>query len=128
MKRHWLALSALLALPLPALAQQPSPAAPKHPATGRACGTHCGTERWAIKTLTDTQSAKAINSTPTQSSVGALVALPAPRKLPQSARIAPTETQQFTVHALLIAWKEESCPTGDRAFHLVLSDTADNCK
>jgi hypothetical protein len=128
MKRHWLALSALIALPLPARSQQPSPAAPKRPATGPACGTHCGTERWAIKTLTDGQSAAAINSTPTQSSVGALVALTAPPKLPQSARIAPTETQQFTVQALLIGWKEESGPKGDRDFHLVLADPADHRK
>ncbi len=128
MNRHWLALSALLALPLPPLSQQPSAPAPKRTATAPACGTHCGTERWAIKTLTDAQSAAVINSTPEQSSVSALVALPAPSKLPQSARIAPTETQQFTVQALLIGWKEESGPTGDRDFHLVLADPADHGK
>jgi hypothetical protein len=128
MKRHWLALGALLVLPLLAWSQQPSAPPPKRPATGPACGTHCGTERWAIKTLTDAQSATAINSTPAQRSVGALVALPAPRKLPQGARIAPTETQQFTVQALLIGWKEELGPTGDRDFHLVLADPADHGK
>jgi hypothetical protein len=128
MKRHWLVLRALLALPLPALSQQPGASAPKRTATGAACGTHCGTERWAIKTLTDSQSARVINSTPTQSSVGALVALPAPRKLPQSARVAPTETQQFTVQAVLIGWKEESGPKGDRDFHLVLADPGDHGK
>src|SRR5260370_3237682 len=128
MKRHWLALSALIALPLPARSQQPSTPAPKRPATGPACGTHCGTERWAITTPTGGQGAAVINSTPTQSSVGALVALTAPAKLPQSARIAPTETQQFTVQALLIGWKEESGPKGDRDFHLVLADPADHGK
>jgi hypothetical protein len=128
MKRHWLALGALLALPLPALSQQPHAPAPKRAATGSACGTHCGTERWAIKTLTDAQSAAVINATPQQSSVSALVALPAPSKLPQSTRIAPTETQQFKVEALLIGWKEESGPTGDRDFHLVLADPADHGK
>jgi hypothetical protein len=128
MRRQSLALSLLLALPLPARSQQPSATAPKHTATGPVCGAHCGTERWAIKTLTDTQSARAISSTPAQSSVGALVALPAPRKLPQGARIAPTETQQFTVQALLIGWKEESGPTGDRDFHLVLADPTDHGK
>jgi hypothetical protein len=128
MKRRWLALSALLGLPLSALAQQPGAPAPKRPATGPACGTHCGTERWAIKTLTDSQGAVVINSPSTQSSVGALVALTAPRKLPRSARIAPTETQQFTVQAVLIGWKEESGPKGDRDFHLVLADPADHGK
>ena len=112
----------LLGVPFLALLQQPSAPAPKRTTTGPACGTHCGTERWAIKTLSDGQSAAVINSTPKQSSVGALVALPAPTKLPQSARVAPTETQQFTVQALLIGWKEESGPTGDRDFHLVLAD------
>jgi len=127
MKRLWLA-SLLLTLPRLALAQEPSVPAPKRTATGRACGAHCGTERWAIKTLTDAQSAAAINSTPEQTSVSALVALPAPPRLPPDARIPPTETQQFTVQALLIAWKEESGPTGDRDFHLVLADPADRGK
>jgi hypothetical protein len=125
MKPQWLAVSLLLTLPLLTLSQQPRAPAPKRPASGPVCGTHCGTERWAIKTLTDRQSTAAINSTTEQTSVGALVALPAPPKLPQSTRIAPTETQQFTVQALLIAWKEESGPTGDRDFHLVLADPTD---
>ncbi len=60
--------------------------------------------------------------------MGALVALTAPPKLPQNTRIAPTETQQFTVQALLIGWKEESGPKGDRDFHLVLADPADHRK
>jgi hypothetical protein len=127
MKRLWLA-SLLLTLPRLALAQEPSAPTPNHPATAAACGAHCGTERWAIKTLTDTQSAAAINSTPEQTSVSALAALPAPPRLPPNARIPPTETQQFTVHALLIAWKEESGPTGDRDFHLVLADPGDHGK
>lgn len=128
MHRHCGVLIGLLALPLPVVSQRPAAPAPKRPAPAAACGTHCGTERWAIKTLTDAQSATAINATPQQSSVSALVALPAPSKLPQTTRIAPTETQQFTVQALLIAWKEESAPTGDRDFHLVLADPADHGK
>lgn len=108
--------------PAPVARNTPSPAPG---GAARICGGHCGTERWAIKTLTDRQSTNAINSTPEQTSVGALVALPAPPKLPQSARIAPTETQQFRIEALLIAWKEESGPTGDRDFHLVLADPTD---
>jgi hypothetical protein len=118
----------LFLVPFLALTQQPSAPAPQRATGGAACGTHCGTERWAIKTLTDAQSPAAINSTPERTSVGALVALPAPPKLPQSARIAPTETQQFTVEALLIAWKEESGPTGDHDFHLVLADPTDHAK
>ncbi len=119
------AVGLLLVFPFLTIEQQPSAPPPQRSPTGPVCGTHCGTERWAIKTLTDRQSAAAINATPQQTSVDALVALPAPPKLPQSARIAPTETQQFTVEALLIAWKEESGPTGDRDFHLVLADPTD---
>jgi hypothetical protein len=128
MKRYRLAVGLVLALPRLTLAQQPTAPPPATTAPGQSCGTHCGTERWAIKTLSDAQSAAAINSTPEQTSVGALVALPAPSQLPPRARIAPTELQQFTVQALLIAWKEESGPTGDRDFHLVLADPTDHGK
>jgi hypothetical protein len=116
MRCQWLAAGLLLAAPLRAPSQQP------------ACGSHCGTERWAVKTLTDSGSAAVIGSTPQQSSVATLIALPAPAILPERSRVAPTETRQFTVEALLIAWKEEAGPTGDHDFHLVLADPKDHRK
>jgi len=73
---------------------------------------HCGTERWAIKTLTDSNSADVAKARPTDSSVSELTSKEAPARLPQNSRVAPIENQQFTIKALLIAWKEEA---GDKA-------------
>ena len=102
---------------------------PRHsPPSGVPCGTHCGTERWAIKTLTDSGSAAVVAATPTSSSVSALISKPAPTKLPQNSRVAPIENEQFTVKALLIAWKEEAGVHGDHDFHLVLADPQDHSK
>jgi hypothetical protein len=97
------------------------------PSTG-SCGTHCGTERWTIKTLTDSGSAAVGNATPMSSSVSDLISKSAPKQLPQSSRVAPIEEQQFTVKALLIAWKEEAGAKGDQDFHLVLADPQDHSK
>ncbi len=103
---------------------------PKHPVapTGAACGTHCGTERWALKTLTDSASAAVTSATPKASSVSNLIAETAPSHLPQTTRIAPIENQQFTIQAILVAWKQEAGAKGDQDFHLVLADPADHTK
>src|SRR5580700_10538752 len=97
-------------------------------ANGQTCCTHCGTERWAIKTLSDSGSATPAAATPTSTSVSALASKTAPDELPAKSRVPPIENQQFTVTALLIAWKEESGSTGDHDFHLVLADPNDHSK
>jgi hypothetical protein len=97
-------------------------------ANGQTCGAHCGTERWAIKTLSDSGSATPAAATPTSTSVSALASKTAPAELPAKSRVPPIENQQFTVTALLIAWKEESGSTGDHDFHLVLADPNDHSK
>ncbi len=96
--------------------------------TGAACGTHCGTERWALKTLTDSGSAAITSSAPKASSVSNLIVEQAPSHLPQTTRIAPIENQQFTIQAILIAWKQEAGAKGDQDFHLVLADPQDHAK
>ncbi len=101
---------------------------PHHPPGGGSCGTHCGTERWAIKTLTDSGSTSVAAATPTSSSISELISKPAPTKLPQNSRVTPIENEQFTVKALLIAWKEEAGTHGDHDFHLVLADPQDHSK
>ena len=104
---------------------------PKHPAaapTGATCGSHCGTERWALKTLTDSGSAAVTSSALKASSVSSLVAEQAPVQLPQSTRISPIENQQFTIQAILIAWKQEAGAKGDQDFHLVIADPQDHTK
>ena len=102
---------------------------PHHGAPGgSSCGIHCGTERWAIKTLTDSNSAAVASATPTDSSVSELTSKQAPARLPQNKRVAPIENQQFTIKALLIAWKEEAGAHGDHDFHIVLADPQDHSK
>jgi len=100
----------------------------QHKSPASSCGTHCGTERWGIKTLTDSGGAAVTAATPTSSTVSKLTSEQAPAHLPQSSRVAPIENQQFTIQAVLIAWKEEAGATGDHDFHLVLADPQDHTK
>jgi hypothetical protein len=90
------------------------------PIGGLGCGVHCGTERWAVKTLTDADAAS-VNFSPRPSTVAWLTSQPAPSSLPEDSRIAPLEFQAFTVRALLVGYKEED----DRDFHLLLADPSD---
>jgi hypothetical protein len=126
----WFAVRVALAvLVLSSMLTSAQQKTPHHGAPGPApCGTHCGTERWAIKTLTDSGGAAVGNAAPTSSSVSDLISKSAPKQLPQNTRVAPIEEQQFTVRALLIAWKEEAGAKGDQDFHLVLADPQDHSK
>jgi len=78
--------------------------------------------------LTDSNSAAVASATPTDSSVSELTSKQAPARLPQNKRVAPIENQQFTIKALLIAWKEEAGAHGDHDFHIVLADPQDHSK
>ena len=90
------------------------------PLPGQAtCGTHCGTERWPVKTLTDLDVAH-VSFTPVGSTVAHLRGLAAPATRPADARVAPTELTTFRISAVLIGWKLE----GDRDMHLVIADPA----
>jgi hypothetical protein len=86
------------------------------------CGVHCGTERWRIKTIFDTD-AKRITFQPRHTSVSELVSLPAPEVL--SDERADAERQVYSVEAVLLGWKQETAEHGDRDFHLVLADPND---
>ncbi len=89
-------------------------------ATAQTCGTHCGTERWPVKTLTDADVSH-VTFTPVTTTVAHLRGLTAPATRPDSARVAPTELTTFRVHGVLIGWKLEST---DRDMHLVIADAA----
>jgi hypothetical protein len=92
-------------------------AAPFH---GQAtCGTHCGTERWPVKTLTDADAGH-VNFTSVGTTVAHLRGLAVPASRPADARVAPTEVTMFRISAILIGWKLE----GDRDMHLVIADPA----
>jgi len=89
------------------------------------CDLHCGTERWAIKTLSD-PGASRVDTTPTAATVKQLRALRVPAsvlrrhgkpQLPPADRIAPVELTTYRVDAVLVGWKLES----DEDFHLVIA-------
>jgi hypothetical protein len=90
------------------------------PSSSFGCGVHCGTERWAVKTLSDPDSA-GVNFSPRPVTVAWLTSQVAPQVLPEDSRIAPLEFQAFTVRARLLGIKEED----DRDFHILLADIAD---
>src|SRR5713226_4872546 len=81
----------------------------KPPANPRACGTKCGTERWAVKTMSD-QGANQVDSTPVPNTVAALYAVSAPTTDPNTSR-ADEEKKLFTVRARLVGYKIEFDPT-----------------
>jgi hypothetical protein len=81
------------------------------------CGAPCGEERWAVKTLTDADASK-VNFTAQPATVDWLVSQSAPSYLPANARIAPIETQTYTVRARLVGYKLEE----DHDFHIVIAD------
>jgi hypothetical protein len=88
----------------------PGPGSPKSDGTG------CGTERWDIKTGTDSQ-APSIALVPVPNTIAALDALPAAGG--GSAREAPTEQTVYELKdVVLTELKEES----DSDYHLVISD------
>lgn len=84
--------------------------------------SHCGTERWHIKTLDDADAIK-IKATPQIASVDQMRVLSVPNgfdKNNDSSRYVPVEETEYTVSAILVGFKEES----DRDLHIVLADTS----
>jgi hypothetical protein len=80
----------------------------------------CGVERWPVKTGTDSDVAMIIPYVALPASIEYLRGLPAPRPLPQSSRVAPTETTVYDVTATLVEFKAED----DGDYHLVIADSA----
>ena len=78
----------------------------------------CGVERWSVKTGTDADVGLINLQSTTQTTIAALISLPAPTILPSNNRIQPTETTVFQLHATLTEYKLEP----DSDYHLVLSD------
>jgi hypothetical protein len=95
----------------------------RHPAPPQfTCGTHCGEERWRIKTVFDGDAAR-INFTPRSATIPELVAMRAPSVLGDER--AAAEKQVYSVEAVLLGWKMEGGAHGDHDYHLVLADPAD---
>lgn len=86
------------------------------------CGEHCGTERWRIKTLSDSD-ARNIDWNPRHASISQLTELKAPSFLGDER--SEEEEKVYSIEGVLLGWKTESLEHGDRDFHLVLGDPAD---
>ena len=69
------------------------------------CGTHCGEERWRIKTVFDNDAAH-INFTPRPTTIAELVSQRAPSVLEEEER-SSAEKQVYSVEAVLLGWKLE---------------------
>lgn len=80
--------------------------------------SHCGVERWPVKTGTDAQAAQVNVSSPTQTTIANLTSIPAPATLPQSDRVDPIETTAYTLSATLVQYKIED----DQDVHMVITD------
>lgn len=82
----------------------------------------CGVERWAVKTLADSEASK-ITSTVTDSTIEKLRNEPAPTDLKAQPdhRHSPVELTRYRIHALLLGFKREN----DRDYHLVLASPQD---
>lgn len=103
------------------------PSAPEQGPSQAGCGPTCGEERWAVKTLSDSD-ASTVNFTPVPQTVAGLVALPAPTGNSETSRLNATERTTFKVHARLVGYKIEfdsSANKGDRDFHIVIADIQD---
>jgi len=83
-------------------------------------GPRCGTERWAVKTLSDS-AAGTVGLSSQPNSVDGLRALPAPRVGTASPRITGTESTTFTIQAQLVRMALED----DQDIHLVVADPGD---
>jgi len=88
------------------------------PQSETTCGPHCGTERWSVKTLSDSDAAKVDMTNRIVRSVHDLVSLPEPSQRPNDNRIVPIETTTFGIQARLVGFKKET----DRDFHIVIAD------
>jgi hypothetical protein len=113
------------ALPSP----QPSPLAssaalPEVPAPRASpSGYYCGTERWAVKTLSDEDAGK-VNLKRVPSTVAELVAMPRPATVLENRRAAPVELTTYQIRAVLLEVRDEN----DHDIHLVVADPTDRSK
>jgi hypothetical protein len=85
-------------------------------APGPACGVHCGTERWAVKTLSD-EGMTCVDFSPRQTTIAWLVSQTIPERSSDQ-RSGTIECQVWRLSGRLIGFKAED----DGDFHIVLAD------
>lgn len=90
----------------------------------------CGVQRWHVKTLDDVNEGT-INWTPSVQTVTYMDALPVPSGYNESCdtcRYAPSETQVYTIRALLLTRKHETGSSGDDDYHVGVADPDNTSK
>jgi hypothetical protein len=95
---------------------------PSHGAARRIAfhaGGGCGTERWAVKTMTDPLAGQ-VSLTPQDATIAQLVAIAPP--IGPTDRVAPTEETTFRVHGTITLVKQEA----DSDYHVVIADPSGN--
>ena len=100
----------------------PSPLVlPKLPSLGGSpSGYYCGSERWAVKTLSDEDAGK-VDLKPVPSTVAQLIELPRPATIMENQRAARMELTTYQIRAVLLEIRGEN----DHDMHLVVADPAD---
>ena len=76
-------------------------------ASGQTCGIHCGTERWAVKTLTDTT---VVNIDPTEvtRTINWVRTRTKPSSLPNTHRLIGVETMMLKITGVVLFFKKET--------------------
>ena len=82
------------------------------------CGVHCGTERWKVKTLTDSTVGN-IDPAETTNSITQLRNKPRPDDLEDTMRADGAESKTYRVTGRVIRFKRED----DKDIHVVLAQT-----
>jgi len=80
----------------------------------------CNSERWSIKTGTDSGASSINLNSPTATTIANLTAIPAPGTIPDEQRIQPTETTLWRISATLVKFIHAY----DSDYHMVFADSA----
>lgn len=82
----------------------------------------CGKLRWPVKTGSDLDIAQVNLSTVTPIQVSDLIAIVAPKNLPQSNRVKPVETTLYKLQTTIV----EANKTNDSDYHILIKDALGN--
>ncbi|MDX6498113.1 MAG: hypothetical protein QOG23_1373 [Blastocatellia bacterium] len=93
-------------------------------AYGQTCGVHCGTERWAVKTLTDTTVGN-IDQTEVVRTINWVRTRTTPGSLPNTTRLIGVETMTLKITGVVLFFKKE---TNDNDFHVVIAQVNNHAR
>lgn len=92
-------------------------------ADAQQCGVHCGTERWKVKSLTDT-TLNLLDTDPVVKTINWLRTRSRPSSLPNTRRLVGIETMTFKVTGVVLKFKLED----DRDFHVVIAQSNNHAR